>query len=435
MKLINKFFGKKNNSAQTDSKSVSGKTNEYAFLNDIIVSTWKELDLEKLTPYLSENFSYNSAWISNTINSKEEYLDYLRKKFETIKKNGDRPLVDVVSEGKFLFPCLEQKGIGVKTVVSYVHEDGKIISIFMRPHIELKVVNMEQWNEFAKAYYENLPLSYQTAGQSIQSYISEMGLKYPEFSWIQTNLISPSFQHLCFRYRTNVYSILVAMHGFTSKDGKDIDYVIVSEQDYNNLLRESENNNFIPCIIPIAARPQRPLTVKPYLIHAVTGECICIENQFIQENIPMSDWEINNMGIQTVLRYLKEQNYRITSYCDLVGIEPQIWFENNGKKSYVIVRSIPIGKRKNIFEINGNYMARLTEYDGYFADVLFASSSPILKDEKGDIVPLSKRDGDEDVWMWRGDSFYCTFIGLQDIETAIETNSFIRVCSKDVYDM
>ena len=62
-------------------------------------------------------------------------------------------------------------------------------------------------------------------------------------------------------------------------------------------------------------------------------------------------------------------------------------------------------------------------------------SSPILKDENGNIVPLSKRDTVEDVWMWRGDGFYCKFNGLQKIYDAISMNSFIEISEDEVFDI
>jgi hypothetical protein len=78
---------------------------------------------------------------------------------------------------------------------------------------------------------------------------------------------------------------------------------------------------------------------------------------------------------------------------------------------------------------------KLTKYYGYFADVQFASASPILRDEKGERVPLGKRDGDEDIWMWRGDRFYCNFKGLQKLEKAIADNSFIQIQENETYDV
>ena len=306
----------------------------------------------------------------------------------------------------------------------------------MKPIIKLNIVGGEEWaSQFAKVYQEHLPLSYKAAGESIQEYILEKGLNFPDFSWIQTNLISPSFHHLCFRYKTDIYSILIGIHGFVSMEGKEIDGVVVPEQDYTNLLRESKENNLIPCIIPIAARPHIPIIGGLHLFHAKTGEHITLESLLPQKQIPMSKWEINSMGVNTVIQYIKKENGKINSYCDVVGIEPQVWFEKNGKTSYVIVRSNPIGKRKEKFRINRNLLLRLSEYDGYFADIQFASSSTILKDEKGNTVPLSMRDGDEDIWMWRGDSFYCYFTGLQPIERAIVENDFIEISEEPSYDI
>lgn len=425
--IINRLFGKHDITVDSSESTPS--------LTEVIVSTWKELDTDIIAPYLSDTFRYNSAWVSNTISGKDEYLRYLRKKFETIKRSGDCPIVDVIDENGFLFPHLKQTGTRSDSILAYWQVNGKIDRMFMRPTIKLNIVPQEKWGDFAKAYQDNLYLSYPTAGKSIQKYISEKGIESPEFSWIQTDIVSPAFQHLCFRYRTYIFSVIIGLHGFETKDGKQIDGIIVSEQDYNNLIRESENNNLIPCICPIAARPQLPLINNPCLIHAITGDYITFDNLLLQKQVPMSKWEINSMGVQTVMQYIEKENGKINSYCDVVGIEPQIWFEKNGRTSYVIVRSNPPGKRKEKFYINHNLLLRLSEFDGYFADVLFASSSAILFDENGKLVPLGKRHGNEDVWMWRGDSFYCHFTGLQDINEAIEKDKFIQVVEKESYDI
>ncbi len=437
------LFGKNNtysdspesSSSQRSSSPKLEETEKHLPLIDIIVSTWKKLDADIIASYLSDTFRYNSAWISNTITGKDEYLSYLRKKFETIKRSGDCPSVDVIDENGFSFPHIKQIGTGADSILAYWQVNGKIERMFMKPTIKLNIVPREEWRDFSKAYQDNFYLSYKTAGESIQKYVSEKGLEFPDFSWILINLASPTFQHLCFRYQTYIFSIIIGIHGFETKEEKEIDGIVVSEQDYNKLILESKNNNLIPCICPIAARPQLPLINKLCLIHAITGDYITLENLLPQEQVPMSKWEINSMGVQIVKEHIEKENVKINSYCDVVGIEPQIWFEKNGRSSYVIVRSNPIGKRKEKFGINRNLLLSLKEYDGYFADIQFASSSPILKDENGKIVPLSMRDGDKDVWMWRGDGFHYHFTGLQPIKKAIADNDFIVVVDEPSYDI
>lgn len=428
MEFFRNLFGKKKpEPVNTDGTDVS--------LVDVIALAWKHLDAEMLVPYLDDNFQYNSVWISNTMNGKDNYLHYLRGKFETIKKSGVYPFVDLIEENGKLLPHLRQKDLCVESVLDYKSANGKITKMLMRPILRLKVVEDEEWDTYAQAYQDFLPTALQIAGNAIQSYVNEKGLKFPEFSWIQTRWVSPSFQHLCFRCGTQIYSILIAIHGFSTKEGNDDDSIVVSKKDYDNLVNECQKHNLIPCIMPIFARPQLPIFDSCHLINGVTDELILLKTNCNTENIAMSKWEINSMGINIVIQHLEQQKYHNITFCDVVGIEPQIWFEKDGKKSYVIIRAIPIGYRNHKFKINKNMLVRLSDYDGYFADIQFASSAPILKDEHGNIVPLSKRDGDEDIWMWRGDSFYCNFTGLQEIERAIVNNEFIDVIDIPNYDI
>ena len=76
----------------------SEETNIKKSLADVIAIAWNNMDAEMLAPYLADDMQYNSVWISNTMNSKVDYLYYLRRKFETIKNSKDIPIVNVMSE-------------------------------------------------------------------------------------------------------------------------------------------------------------------------------------------------------------------------------------------------------------------------------------------------------------------------------------------------
>ena len=404
-------------------------------LSDAIASAWRSLDAGLLAPYLSDDFTYNSVWVSGTIVGKDSYLEYLRGKFETIRKSSTAPVADVIEENGLPKPHLVQQDHGVESILDFEHKDGFITRMLMRPLIKATLIDRENWYQYDKAYNENLTSAMQIAGKAIRDFVTAKEIDYPSFAWLQTSPVHPSFQHLCFRHQSDVYSILVAIHGFQSSDGKDDNGIVLCQQDYDNLLTEAEKNNLIPCIAPVALGARLPMIGGPNLVNAISGVPIKLSEGIKQNQVPMSAWEISNMGVQTVINHLREKNCKINSYCDLVRIEPQIWFEENGKTCYVIVRSIPIGKQSERFRINKRLIERFADYEGYFADVQFASSSPILKDENGEIVPLSKRDTHGDVWMWRGDGFYCNFTGLQTVEDALSNNSFIEVFEDEVYDI
>jgi len=141
----------------------------------------------------------------------------------------------------------------------------------------------------------------------------------------------------------------------------------------------------------------------------------------------MSLWEINNMGINRVLKHLENQELTITAICNIVDIQPQIWFEDKGVPSYVCVRTSAPGHKNNKYIISKELLQDLSDYEGYFADVEYSSASAVLYDGNGDVVPLSKRDGEDDVCMWRGDEYLCNFSGLEKINEAIDNHSFISL--------
>lgn len=306
-------------------------------------------------------------------------------------------------------------------------------------NVKISIISNEEWGAYAQAYESMLPVCVQIAGNSIQKYassqrlIKNMSSGAPKFCWIYSPYNKFSCHHICFRYMSDVYSIIVAVHGFTTRNGTTSDKVVVPEYIYNRFLEESEKNNLIPCILPVSIITRAPMLDGSHLLNANTQEHITIEQKESLDQIQMSEWEINNMGVKIVSDHLEKQGCTIVSYCDYVGISPQLWFEKDGKRSYVLVRTVPIGKRDEVYHINKKLLAQYDKYDGYYAEILASSSSPILQDDKGNFVPLSKRDGKNDVWMWRGDGFYISFTGLQEINKAISANSYIKLLDDELY--
>lgn len=274
-----------------------------------------------------------------------------------------------------------------------------------------------------ESYEEKLKIALNAAGYYIQEYLISIANKErSEWEFIQGKpLILPNFQHLCFRLGSNVYSVIIGL-------GNKENGFVVNKNTLEKQLKICEENNLIPAIIPIYESDFNFAIENSHLIHSNSKEHLILEKN--EKPQQMSHWEVLDMGVKVVIdNIVKEggQNIRCSSDPNM-GIN--IWFTKEDKISYVIVRSIPVGKRKNKFDIPKVTLIGFQEFNGFFADVQFASASPILKDENGEIVPLSQRDGDDDIWMWRGDSFYCNFSGLQKIEKAIKENNFIEIIEK-----
>ena len=71
-------------------------------------------------------------------------------------RSGDCPSVDVIDENGFSFPHIKQIGTGADSILAYWQVKGKIDRMFMRPTIKLNIVPKEKWDDFAKAYQDNL---------------------------------------------------------------------------------------------------------------------------------------------------------------------------------------------------------------------------------------------------------------------------------------
>lgn len=52
----------------------------------------------------------------------------------------------------------------------------------------------------------------------------------------------------------------------------------------------------------------------------------------------MSDYEFNNMAVSIVKDYIRKEKMKFESYCDIIGIYPQIWFKDeNDEMSWIYV--------------------------------------------------------------------------------------------------
>jgi hypothetical protein len=110
----------------------------------------------------------------------------------------------------------------------------------------------------------------------------------------------------------------------------------------------------------------------------------------------------------------------VLSYCDVIGIDPQVWFEDqHGIRSWVIVRNYAqvSGSESKGIKCVERSNPQLLPHDGFFGAVSVASSEPVTLDLDAKPVPLSKRfDGSSPIY--RGDGFYVNFKGLERIYVA-----------------
>lgn len=64
----------------------------------LVAKAWNNLDTRYIEDILSDNFEYTSQWVFTPLKGKKAYLDYLKGKFETIKKAMCKEVMQVTAE-------------------------------------------------------------------------------------------------------------------------------------------------------------------------------------------------------------------------------------------------------------------------------------------------------------------------------------------------
>ena len=265
-----------------------------------------------------------------------------------------------------------------------------------------------------KEYERNLRKAYIYAGKQLEDYFKRNNINV---KWIQNGLLPPPyFQHICFSYGRNIYSVIIEI--------EDAIYSYVLDRDIRNQLRECKENDLIPCTMVIRIDTFKAAIDGNHLIY--TDKRTPVEMIVRQGEVPMSAWEINNFGISIVIQDLRKEGRKIINYCDLLNVEPQIWFEDeNGKRCYVIVKTISGSSKENLkYQINHELVMKLIDFDGYFAQVELVSADPVAYSNDSSIIPLSERFNMEKTKeiLYREHGFYVNYLGLEYIERHAEKN-------------
>ncbi len=181
----------------------------------------------------------------------------------------------------------------------------------------------------------------------------------------------PFFHHIALRYKNVIASILLEP---IDKEGKSL----LEPMDKTNQIRESEENNLIPCLFPFRVDTGRPLHDGWHIINTKTGEAVELDKLATDENVAMSKWELTNAAIDIVLDKLKKDGMTIHSFCDIPGIKPQIWFsyKDKGMMSMTVRAAMKSDKSKVEVPLSF-FQGKGGNYPSYFINIEFNS----LEDE------------------------------------------------------
>ncbi len=246
--------------------------------------------------------------------------------------------------------------------------------------------------EYLQAWY--------CAGKHLESMFQRVNQLFEEeskrFFWLRTDVISPTFDSMNFRYKNRVFSVLA--DPIVSRLVSDMQmkqhehgYGILAKTVHESMTTEwakqlqievCEENDMIPCLFSVSIDKMMPLEKGWNLRNTETGEPVNPEEAAGDTPRPVSEWELMNWGISIVMNDLKEKGIHILSFTDAPGIMPQLWFENeDGERCWVQVLVNGMGE---VVDLSGTGAG---EYRGYVAKVG-------IKPNDGEAVLYRSRPGD-----------------------------------------
>ena len=100
---------------------------------DIICQAWNTLDASLFEAILCDDFEYISVWVLETMEGKDKYLEYIKGKFESIRKGKNPVVAEILYQeiiGKYVV-VLNQGGN--YAALEPTIQDDMLKSLWMRP--------------------------------------------------------------------------------------------------------------------------------------------------------------------------------------------------------------------------------------------------------------------------------------------------------------
>ena len=284
----------------------------------------------------------------------------------------------------------------------------------MNMKIDTCIVPQEKWNYFEESYENFVPIACDIAIRSLDEIFKPRGIVFTELMlWRKFYGDVPSFQHLCFRYKNKVFSIIMAIYGIEGADA-----AIMSEQEFDILLAECRKYNLTPCVFPVDVVNNCPLLDGWHLLDALTNTPIDIDEITDDRGQEVwSEWEYNNFGLTEVAKFLLQKGIDVPNmkWFDMLGYDPQMffWTDNFAIKNYVIVRTVPAGHADEEYTIRKRILEDLPDWNGYYVDIKVCSMWNDLSFQ--------------DTAIYRIAPVYEPTITLEPIEEAIKNHKNIKL--------
>lgn len=226
-------------------------------------------------------------------------------------------------------------------------------------------------------------------------------------SWLRGHLLPPFLDHLSFRLGNQLFFIRI----------EDVDGCLETPGTEQGLASLAENCAGHACLMPMIRRAGKWQVAESGwgLINAISKRPVQPVELITDEDIVMTDWELQDFAVQVVANQLRHEGHRILSMNTNPTVHPSLWFVDGDGAKWASVCAVRYPLReasapKCLAQLRSRFLSE--GFEGYFASVSVASANdPFdpLAHQNGNVLPL-----------YRGHEMLVRFEGLQEIEVVLE---------------
>ena len=109
-------------------------TDQHNRLIETLRLAWEALDADIIEPLLADNVHYYSWWALVELNSKEDYMSYIKEGFLAYMNSGTKPIVKLgVNKNDGEYAVALQLGDDLPILIRIKEKDGKIQEMWLQP--------------------------------------------------------------------------------------------------------------------------------------------------------------------------------------------------------------------------------------------------------------------------------------------------------------
>lgn len=161
------------------------------------------------------------------------------------------------------------------------------------------------------------------------SHLHEQG--QGSLNWLRADLSPPFLEHLSFRIGNQLFFVRV----------EDANEEVIGPASLKGLLFVADGCNGHACLMPMMQRGEVwQCAVSGWgLIDARTQKIVNPVSFVTDEEIEMTDWELQDFAVQIVRRDLEKNGRALMSWQGNPAVDPSIWFVGDHGPEWVVVRA------------------------------------------------------------------------------------------------